>query len=92
MGIINRLKGQLSEHNLMINDQRQVCKSNTKEVIDETKLNALKALLEEKSITKTTVCKLYKVKDLEELTENQHANIVKNIDKIKEKQEEKKNE
>lgn len=68
-------------------------KRNAKEVIDETKLNALKALLEEKSIVKTTVCKLYKVNELEELTENQHANIVKNIDKIKEKQEEeKKNE
>lgn len=64
-----------------------------KEIIDETKVNALKSLLEEKCITKAIVCQLYKVNELEELTENQHANIVKNIEKIKEKQEaEKKNE
>lgn len=64
-----------------------------KEIIDETKVNALKSLLEEKGITKAIVCQLYKVNELEELTENQHANIVKNIEKIKEKQEaEKKNE
>lgn len=58
-----------------------------KEVIDEVKVNSLKSLLEEKGITKSIVCQLYKVKELEDLTENQHANIVKNIDKIKEKQE-----
>jgi hypothetical protein len=64
-----------------------------KEVIDEAKVKALNEILENKGITKTIVCKLYKVNELEELTENQHANIVKNIDKIKEKQEaEKKNE
>lgn len=33
MGIINRLKGQLSEHNLALNEQREVCKADTKEVI-----------------------------------------------------------
>ena len=58
-----------------------------KEVIDETKVTALKSLLEEKGITLEIVCHLYKVKKLEDLTENQHTNIVKNIDKIKEKQE-----
>lgn len=58
-----------------------------KEVIDETKVKALSVMLGDKGITKAIVCKLYKVNELEELTENQHANIVKNIDKIKEKQE-----
>ena len=68
-------------------------KKGAKEVIDETKVNALKSLLGENGVTTEIVCKLYKVKKLEELTENQHANIVKNIDKIKEKQEaEKKSE
>jgi hypothetical protein len=62
-----------------------------KETINQTKVNALKTLLEEKGITETIVCQLYKVKGLEDLTENQHANVIKNIDKIKEKQEAGKN-
>lgn len=62
-------------------------KKTVKETIDEVKVKTLNSLLEEKGITKTIVCQLYKVNELEELTENQHANIIKNIDKIKEKQE-----
>ena len=63
-----------------------------KEIIPQEKVDALKTMLSEQGIKEETVLGLYKVKDLSELTENQHANIVKNIDKIKEKQEEKKNE
>ena len=58
--------------------------------ISPEKVKALEALLTEKEILPDYVCSLYKRKSLSELTESQHANIVKNINKIKEKQEEKK--
>lgn len=37
MGIINRLQGQLSEHNMMLNSQMNICNSKTKQIL---KLNA----------------------------------------------------
>ena len=33
MGVINQLKGQLAEHNLAVNEQREVYKADTKEVV-----------------------------------------------------------
>lgn len=49
---------------------------------------ALKTLLAEYGILHETIMKLYNVKAIEELTQAQHDNIVKNIDKVKAKQEE----
>lgn len=60
--------------------------------ISSDKVTALEKLLKEQKIEVATVCKLYKVKSLTDLTENQHANVVKNIKKIKEKQEAKSHE
>lgn len=57
--------------------------------ISSDKVAALERFLKEQGIELATVCGLYKVKSLADLTENQHANVVKNIEKIKEKQEEK---
>jgi len=56
--------------------------------ISPEKVKALEALLTEKEILPDYVCSLYKRNSLAELTESQHANIIKNINKIKEKQEE----
>lgn len=59
-----------------------------KEKIEPVKVDALKSMLKEQGIKEETVFHLYRVKSLSDLTENQHANIVKNIEKIKQKQEE----
>lgn len=59
-----------------------------KEKIPQVKIDALKVTLSEQGIKEETIFNLYKVKDLSELSENQHANIIKNISKIKQKQEE----
>lgn len=61
-----------------------------KEKINLAKQRALSALLESNGILNDTICKLYKVNGLADLTEKQHNNIVKYIDDIKAKQEENK--
>lgn len=55
---------------------------------EDFRLKALRTLLEENGITDETICKLYKVASLSDLTEKQHANIANNIGKIKEAQDE----
>lgn len=55
---------------------------------EDIRLKALKALLEENGIREETICSLYKVTALSDLTENQHANIANHIDKIREAQDE----
>lgn len=62
----------------------------TSELISTTKSKALKGLLDENGIDPKFVCKLYGVKTLDDMSEVQHLNAVNNIDKIKQKQEEKK--
>lgn len=54
---------------------------------EDTRLTALKTLLKQHGIMHKTICDLYKVAKLSELTENQHANIANNLDKIKEAQD-----
>lgn len=60
--------------------------------ISSEKVTALEEFLKDHGVEVATVCRLYKVKNIADLTETQHANIIKNIKKIKEKQEEKANE
>lgn len=55
---------------------------------EDIRLKALKALLDENGIRKETICRLYKVTELTDLSEKAHANIVNNIDKIREAQDE----
>lgn len=55
---------------------------------EDIRLKALKALLEENGIREETICRLYKVTALTDLSEKAHANIVNNIDKIREAQDE----
>lgn len=62
------------------------------EKISSEKAMAFEGLMKEHGIEIETVCRLYNVKCIADLTEKQHANAVKNIDKIKEKQEAKTNE
>ena len=52
----------------------------------------LRAVFKEKGISEEFVCKLYGSKKLEEFTVNKYTNAIKNLDQIKAKQEEKKNE
>ena len=52
----------------------------------------LRAVFKEKGISEEFVCKLYGSKKLEEFTINKYTNAIKNLDQIKAKQEEKKNE
>ncbi len=52
----------------------------------------LRAVFKEKGISEEFVCKLYGSKKLEEFTVNKYANAIKNLDQIKAKQEENKNE
>lgn len=53
-----------------------------KTVISQTKADAMKQFLVEHDIKEETIFKLYNVKSIESLTENQHANIIKNVERI----------
>ena len=55
-------------------------------------IGALKAVLENKGIRMETVLNLYKLNSIEDVTPAKYANIIKNIDNIKKKQEEKESE
>lgn len=58
--------------------------------IDDAQLELLKTLLSANGIEEQTVLSLYNVKSLGEITFQKYENIQKNIEKIKQKQEEKK--
>lgn len=58
-----------------------------KATIGETRAKALEKHLSQNGILVDVVYDLYKVKRLQDLTENQHQNIVQNISKIKEVQD-----
>ena len=60
------------------------------EPISTKDVEALKKVLESKQINVEFLLNLYKLPALEKTTKKAYANIMKNIDKIKEKQEEKK--
>ena len=60
------------------------------EKIDKVQLDALKALLEGNGIEEKTVLDLYKLKSLEEVTNQKYENIQSHLEDIKKKQEEKK--
>lgn len=53
------------------------------------KISQLKELLSEKGIKEQTVCDLYKIEKLSDLTDTKYENVIKNIEKIKQKQDEK---
>lgn len=60
--------------------------------ISAKNVEKLRAVFKEKGISEEFVCKLYGSKKLEEFTINKYTNAIKNLDQIKAKQEEKKNE
>lgn len=51
--------------------------------INKTKVEALKKVFEEKDIETSFICAAYKVEKLDDLTENQHLNIMAHLDKAK---------
>lgn len=53
-------------------------------IISGTKVNALIDLLKKNGVSEEKLCALYKVDNLEKITEKKHANIVSHIDEIKE--------
>ncbi len=55
--------------------------------INATKVKALNKMLATEGIKLETIYTLYKVNSLEEITEKQHLNIINNIKKIRETQE-----
>ena len=65
--------------------------ANEEDSVQEQKPNieALKSLLDKNGIRMETVFELYKIKSEEEITSSKYANIIKNLDKIKQKQDEK---
>ena len=65
--------------------------ANEEDGVQEQKPNieALKSLLDKNGIRMDTVFELYKIKSEEEITASKYANIIKNLDKIKQKQDEK---
>ena len=60
------------------------------EKIDAVQLEALKAILAGNGIEEKTVLDLYKLKSLEEVTNQKYENIQSHLEDIKKKQEEKK--
>lgn len=56
--------------------------------ISNVTARALLKLLEENDIEVLTILRLYKVKSIEDLSDNQHRNIHENLDKIFDKQQE----
>lgn len=61
-----------------------------KRKIGNTELQNLNSLLKENGISEDTVCKLYVVENLAELTEHKYKNILEHIEDIKKKEEESK--
>lgn len=68
---------------------RNVANEGDAEQEQKPNIEALKSLLDKSGIRMETVFELYKIKSEEEITSSKYANIIKNIDKIKQKQDEK---
>ena len=59
-------------------------------IVSEKDISVLREMFKSKGIEEKFALDLYKIKSLEGITQSKYANMVKNIDKIKEAQEEKK--
>lgn len=59
-----------------------------KQKISAEKIQSMTELLKKYEVKEETIYRLYNIKSLSDITEKMHENIVKNIEKIKEKQEE----
>ena len=68
---------------------RNVTNEEDAEQEQKPNIEALKSLLDKNGILMETVFELYKIKSEEEITSSKYANIIKNLDKIKQKQDEK---
>lgn len=68
---------------------RNVANEEDAEQEQKPNIEALKSLLDKNGIRMETVFELYKIKSEEEITSSKYANIIKNLDKIKQKQDEK---
>ena len=68
---------------------RNVANEGDAEQEQKPNIEALKSLLDKNGIRMETVFELYKIKSEEEITASKYANIIKNLDKIKQKQDEK---
>lgn len=68
---------------------RNVANEEDAEQEQKPNIETLKSLLDKNGIRMETVFELYKIKSEEEITASKYANIIKNLDKIKQKQDEK---
>lgn len=68
---------------------RSVANEGDAEQEQKPNIEALKSLLDKNGIRMETVFELYKIKSDEEITSSKYTNIIKNLDKIKQKQDEK---
>ena len=68
---------------------RNVANEEDAEQEQKPNIEALKSILYKEGIRMETVFELYKIKSEEEITASKYANIIKNLDKIKQKQDEK---
>ena len=68
---------------------RNVANEEDAEQEQKPNIEALKSILDKNGIRMETVFELYKIKSEEEITASKYANIIKNLDKIKQKQDEK---
>ena len=59
-----------------------------KQPISPVKLRALRSLLKEEGITEGTILRIYKLKNLADVSETKHENIVNHLDEIRKDQQE----
>lgn len=69
---------------------KQTPEQPTDGIVSEKDIAVLREMFKTKGIEEKFALDLYKIKSLEGITQSKYANMVKNIDKIKEAQEEKK--
>ena len=84
-GIDVAIRSAEEEQNAEIQQEQLKAEDIAKQKIPEFKVDALKARCENEGVSIKTLCELYKVKSLEELTEKKYANIHEHWDKIKAK-------
>lgn len=84
-GIDVAIRSAEEEQNAEIQQEQLKAEDIAKQKIPEVKVAALKARCENEGVSIKTLCELYKVKALEDLTELKFANIHEHWDKIKAK-------
>lgn len=83
-GIDVAIRSAEEEENAQIQQEEMKSEDIAKKLIDTVKVNALIARCKNDGVDTATIEKLYKVKDLSELTEKKYSNINAHWDEIKE--------